>query len=161
MRGTFPNGYKKLLAFLIGSSNGHFCIRNCKNCNCDVVAARILEHLTEKDLLPIVMPNGRIIVDMRGEFNFVSTFIPNCSKLYNLNYFHDNLSVTDACDFIRTQPNGSFLIRKTEINNLNNLDITFKLRNRIGHVRDFCFDSDLLHFPLILSSHQIQENPKS
>ena len=153
---TLPNEYRKLANFLIRSSNGHICIRNCRKCNCDIVAARILEFLSTKNLLPIVMPDRRIIVDLRGEFKFVTTLIPNCSKLFNLTYFHNDLSVTDACDLLHTQPNGSFLIRKTEINNINNLNISFKIRDRIGHVRDFCFDSDLLNFPLKLSSHEIQ-----
>ena len=58
------------------------------------------------------IPRIDMILDyIRGNFDFVNTYIPQCRKLFNLPYFYNNMSTQQAIDLLIDQPSGSLLVR--------------------------------------------------
>ena len=109
------------------------------------------------------IPRIDMILDyIRGNFDFVNTYIPQCRKLFNLPYFYNNMSAQQAIDLLIDQPSGSFLVRKMLDPELetNKIFISFNFHGKVGHIQDFAFDSKLLTLPLIISHHHVYWNAR-
>ena len=109
------------------------------------------------------IPRIDMILDyIRGNFNFVNTYIPQCRKLFNLPYFYNNMSTQQAIDLLINQQSGSFLVRKMLDPELetNKIFISFNCHGKVGHIQDFTFDSKLLTIPLVISHHHVYWNAR-
>ena len=104
------------------------------------------------------VPRIDAILDyIKDNFDFVTTFIPQSRKLFNLPYFYNNMSTEQAIDLLNDQPSGSFLVRKYHDQELetNKIFISFNFHGNVGHIQDFTFNSKLLTLPLIISHHHV------
>ena len=109
------------------------------------------------------IPRIDMILDyIRGNFNFVNTYIPQCRELFNLPYFYNNMSTQQAIDLLINQQSGSFLVRKMLDPELetNKIFISFNCHGKVGHIQDFTFDSKLLTIPLVISHHHVYWNAR-